>query len=300
MKLLVLGGNGYIGTRFCSKFKSTIVDLNLFGGIHEGIKEDYRNLDSKFLSGYDVIILLAAESSVSLAKINILNTVKNNVCGLLDLLDKCQRRTKIIYASSASVYGKSLGLSKESDILCHPLDVYDMTKLDMDKYSYFYKNNDITSVRFGTVSGFSENLRLDLVINSMFFSAKNEKRVIVSSPKTNRGILFIDDLVEVLGVMSNTMPFSVGRKIFNLCSYNSTVDDLAKEVVKFFMSKYGVTIPIEYESTNSSLYDFELDCTKLNTYLGGFLKNKSGVGTATICDNLDNNINNIKIMGTRK
>lgn len=296
MKILVLGGNGYIGSKFCSKIKSTIVDLNRFGKVHDCIVDDYRNLSREFVSSFDVIILLAAESSVSLSKLNVLKTINNNVIGFIELLEKCHSKQKIIYASSASIYGNSLGLRKETDHLDIPKGIYDMSKYDMDKYSYFYDNLDIVGLRFGTVCGFSENLRKDLIINSMLFSALDEGKIFLSGGHVKRGILFIDDLVNYIEMLIRIPPHR-GRKIYNLCSYNSSVGEIARDVKNFCKEELNMDIPLIESEVSDSAYSFELNCSRIKNLLG--LQDVDTSNTKLICSNIYSNLKNTKIIGSR-
>ena len=85
-KVLIIGGNGYIGTRLYEYLSIDeenmptdkdidIIDTCWFGKVIEDtIVEDYRNMSKEFYSEYDTIILLAGHSSVKMSE------AKSNSC----------------------------------------------------------------------------------------------------------------------------------------------------------------------------------------------------------------------------
>ena len=135
MKILLIGGNGYIGSSLYTKLKDlsfdvTSIDLCLFGvDLGYSIKMDYSEFD---ISGYSHIVLLAAHSSVSMCEISPSNAWVNNVDKLYNVCSKLRNEQFLIYASSGSVYGKSLGMSTEHSLNLYPLNYYDLTKITGD------------------------------------------------------------------------------------------------------------------------------------------------------------------------
>ena len=110
-KVLILGGNGYIGTRLFSfltdnGFFVDVVDACWFEKtIEKTIVDDYKNLSKEFYSEYDSIILLAGHSSVKMSEGKFESCFNNNVSNFINLLGKLNDKQKFIYASSSSVYG---------------------------------------------------------------------------------------------------------------------------------------------------------------------------------------------------
>ena len=114
-KILIIGGNGYIGTKLHqylsldehnnpSDKKIDIIDACWFAGLNKPIEgtiiEDYRNMTTDFYSKYDSIILLAGHSSVKMSEADLNSCFKNNVTNFIELLEKLNDKQKFIYASS--------------------------------------------------------------------------------------------------------------------------------------------------------------------------------------------------------
>ena len=106
-KILIIGGNGYIGTRLYNylDFDVDVIDTCWFCKVIEDtIVADYKTMSKAFYSEYDTIILLAGHSSVKMSEADSNSCFKNNVQNFIELLDKLTTQ-KFIYASSSSVYG---------------------------------------------------------------------------------------------------------------------------------------------------------------------------------------------------
>ena len=171
-KNLIIGGNGYIGSALYSKIEADSVDLCMFGeDLGYSLK---RNFDGFNIDGYDNIILLAGHSSVRMCEYDKHNAWTNNVHYFYRLCERLQPHHLLIYASSGSVYGTKNDICVESDMNLNAINHYDLTKITIDIIANKFINDGkkIIGLRFGTVNGYSRNIRSDLMINSMFFSAK--------------------------------------------------------------------------------------------------------------------------------
>lgn len=205
-KILIIGGCGYIGSALYKKFSPihhvNTVDLEWFGNYVNpfNIKCDFDSLTSDFVSHYDVVILVAANSSVPLCN-DLFDAFDNNVIKFINLVKKLKSNQKFIYASSSCVYGETENgySSKETDFLV-PLDGLTISKTTIDQFMPLTEI-EYYGLRFGSVNGWSPNMRLDLMINSMTVSAKANGEVNVFNGHAYRPILSINDLCNAVLVM---------------------------------------------------------------------------------------------------
>jgi dTDP-D-glucose 4,6-dehydratase len=126
--------------------------------------------------------------------------------------------------------------------LGEPVNPYDHTKQTIDNITNtMYKHNikmksgigkllqceKIFGLRFGTVNGYSENFRSDVMINAMWNSAKTYGQVKVYNGDTRRSILGITDLCRAIHTI-----IEKGRnpKVYNLASFHSTSLEIGKTV----------------------------------------------------------------------
>ena len=154
MRLLVLGGAGYIGSHtaleLIKKGHEVIVVDNLVTGYEKAIPDkavfyqgDIRNFD--FLDNLfkkekiDAVIHFAAYSLVGESVTNPLKYYDNNLYGTKVLLEAMIKNNvnKIVFSSTAATYGEPENIPiLESDRTC-PTNPYGETKLAMEKMFYW-------------------------------------------------------------------------------------------------------------------------------------------------------------------
>ena len=110
--ILVIGGNGYIGSKISKVLSNQhnveVLDLCWFNSPGpDTIVSDFGRMEKSFYSKFDSIILLAGHSSVKMCEGNLLYSYDNNVKNFICLLSKLSPDQKIVYASSSSVYGNA-------------------------------------------------------------------------------------------------------------------------------------------------------------------------------------------------
>jgi UDP-glucose 4-epimerase len=231
-KILIIGGNGYVGTYLNYVYKDLYqivnYDINWFSNFD--INQDMKNIEENFLSDFDVVILLAGHSSVKMCDGNMLSSFKNNVQNFVELISKLDPKKKFIYASSSSVYGHTNNsiVSEDYDTFI-PNNYYDLTKQIIDTYAK-QSNLNFYGLRFGTVNGWSPNLRVDIMINSMVNSALTDGHIKLYIKDIMRPILGINDLSRAIKSIIDSDEDKPG--IYNLASLNSTAEEIAISVSK--------------------------------------------------------------------
>ena len=257
-KILILGGAGYIGSRLRQVLREHHFvksnDICWYTYDETSDRRDYHKLTCEELAEFEVIVVLAGHSSVPSCIGDLPGPWLNNVTNFTDLLAKTDNQL-IIYASSASVYGNSKPGERHRETNTHftPVNNYDVTKYALDQQATIanLKGKRVIGLRFGTVNGWAPNLRVDVMINSMYYSAQNGQGIQVMNRHISRAILGIEDLCRaVLRCIEQPTP-----GIYNLASFNSTVGEIAQKV----STKLGVDI-IDRGATRNA-YDFALDTT---------------------------------------
>ena len=269
-KILLIGSCGYIGTRLWSHLEEQYhvdgVDIEWYGNVlsRDSCKIDFANLTKQELSGYTHIILLAGHSSVKMSE-HMSSTLRNNVLNFTSLLEKLDDNQIIIYASSSSVYGdtKTREVTEEYDSF-KPNNFYDLSKHEADSYAAL-SGKCFFGLRFGTVNGYSQNLRNDIMINAMTFNAVENKKIFCFNPEINRPILGIRDLCRAIEkIIDSGSRTNCG--IYNLASFNSSVKTIAKKVSALTNSDLEIVETPPDHITNvklqSKAYDFLINSDK--------------------------------------
>ncbi len=268
MKQLIIGGAGYIGGYYakkllCNDVDFTIVDSlickNEFSKFY--VQTDYELLKESFLKEFDVIVLLAGKSSVGDCT-NLMTTFFSNVVAFSGLIEKLNHvwdwSKKLIYASSASVYGNSgERLCVETDRLSPPTNLYDMSKQQIEQIASFAKFQTY-GLRFGTVVGWysgQRRVRFDTIVNKLKRCADKHEPFVVYGPHLNRSILFNSDCANAIMAIANSKIAAPG--VYNVSSFNATIAEIAGKFVKHVSFNFG------YGNEPLSDYNFRLSCEKL-------------------------------------
>jgi nucleoside-diphosphate-sugar epimerase len=289
-QILLIGHKGYIGSRLYHhmKFKDFDIDGYDVVDINNPMSQDFDYSRLK-IEKYSTIILLAGHSSVNMTENVRPFSFDNNVTFFYRLCDKLSDQQKLIYASSASVYGFQDHEIEESGPLNGALNHYDFHKQTIDSIANFFinKNKKIVGLRFGTVCGFSTNFRTDVVINSMYYHAINEGLIYIKNRETYRSILGMTDLVNVIEVILNSDKLKLGQ--YNVSSFNISINNLAIELANKLKVKI-LELP-----DDEIVYSFKMVCDKF-CYDYGFRFSSS---IDSIIQEIDDNYELIESLGNR-
>ena len=172
MKILVTGGAGYIGSvcvkTLCDANHSVMVLDNLSKGsknlvderavFYEGDLCDTAFLDKVFSDEKpDAVIHFAAYKAVGESMVNA-PKYSDNIVGSINLLNSMVKYDvkKIIFSSSAAVYGMPSVSCVDETADTNPINYYGFTKLEMEKIMFWYgKIHGIVSIalRYFNVAG---------------------------------------------------------------------------------------------------------------------------------------------------
>ncbi|HUH52338.1 MAG TPA: NAD-dependent epimerase/dehydratase family protein [Flavobacterium sp.] len=153
---------------------------------------------------FDCVISLGAQAGVRYSIENPMAYVDSNIVGFVNVLEACRHHnvTKLVYASSSSVYGNSVDTPFTSDQkVDHPISLYAATKKSNELMAYTYSHlYDIQTIglRFFTVYGpwgrpdMAMFLFTDAILN-------NRPIKVFNNGDLSRDFTYIDDIIS--GVM---------------------------------------------------------------------------------------------------
>jgi nucleoside-diphosphate-sugar epimerase len=207
MKVLVLGGAGFIGSALCPYLHErgdevTVLDTVLFEE-QEGtslpcalVRGDIRDINDLLpaLVEADAVVNLAAISNDPASDLKPELTWEINYKANELISQLCQTTGKrVVYASSCSVYGFSKdGVFDEGSRL-NPITLYAQTKM-LSEQLYLHENVDSVILRFATVYGYSAMPRFDLVVNTMIGSGLFNKKITVNGGNQWRPVVHVKDV----------------------------------------------------------------------------------------------------------
>jgi len=271
LKILLIGGCGYIGCYLYQRleragFAVTVVD-QLKRGNPLGlsvIEDDYADLHNDFLLQFDAVLWFAGHSSVGQSIADPDGAVANNCLNLFSFAKRLPEHTKLIYASSGSLYSTKnapVVPASESSLASIPSqNAYDISKFAFDYLSNSFLSN-FFALRMGTLAGFSPNLRPELVFNAMNIAAVSTGRVHLKNSDSHRTILFLSDLWALVYKLLITKQQS---GVYNVGSLSFKMGELAHGIASTWNAQ------VMYEG-DSDTYSFLLDTTRMKAICGNDL-----------------------------
>jgi len=254
LKILVTGVAGFIGfhltKRLCAEGHHVIGIDNLNDYYDVPLKKDriaqldvfiesglfsFQKIDIADLSDLekifkeakiDIVINLAAQAGVRYSLENPHEYIRSNVQGFMNVLECCRHHnvSKLIYASSSSVYGGNTKLPfSESDSVDSPISIYAASKksneLMAHTYSHLFGLNTI-GLRFFTVYG--PWGRPDMALNIFTKNIIEGKPLqIFNNGKHRRSFTYIDDIIESVFRLVSLENYNEKYSIFNIGGENS-------------------------------------------------------------------------------
>jgi UDP-glucose 4-epimerase len=244
--ILVTGGAGFIGSHLCKKLSSLAGNLTIYDNLSNGKVENVKHLpkvrfvkadilDLKKLYAQekaDVIYHLAAQVVVPYSMENPIEDFETNARGTLNVLEKARKDdARVVFASSAAVYGNTTQLPTPETYGFSPDSCYGLSKVVGEQYCNMYSKQyglDVTIVRFANVYG----PKCHGVIHDFLdkISRNPEKLEIIGTGMQSRDFVHVYDVVEAL-ILAATSEAALGET-FNIgFGKTTTIIDLAKIIL---------------------------------------------------------------------
>ncbi|NJE79538.1 NAD-dependent epimerase/dehydratase family protein, partial [Thermococcus sp. GR4] len=232
--VVVTGGAGFIGSHIAwelSKDNEVIVIDNLHTGKRENVppaakfvRADIRDYESiaELISHADYVFHEAAQVSVVESVRDPIFTEEVNVIGTLNILRALMEgHGKLIFASSAAVYGNNPNLPLKETETPRPLSPYGVTKLTAEQYLRVF--NELygipaVSLRYFNVFGPRQSANQYAGVISIFINRalKNEPLVIFGDGKQTRDFIYVKDVVRANILVAESR--KANGRVFNVAT----------------------------------------------------------------------------------
>ena len=255
MKILVVGGAGYVGGAVTDLLLTSEHDFRVYDALlyEESFRKDvpfvYGDIrDTKRLlpqlEWADAVVWLAALVGDGACALNpeISATInQESVKGLAERYDG-----RIVFMSTCSVYGAQDAELDETSPT-NPLSVYATTKLAAEEY---LQDKNAIIFRLGTLFGVGDlfsRIRLDLVVNTLTVRAHHQGKISVFGGDQFRPLLHVRDAARAI-VENLTTPYS---GVLNLARQNVRIIDLAYQVRNHFPDLIIDQTPLKFQDARN-------------------------------------------------
>ncbi len=256
MKALVTGGAGFIGSNLVRVLRNkygfavTVLDDLFTGDLNNlrGISENIEFLEGSVLNAellkYAVqdkqLVFHLAARNIIVSSQDPLMDLAVNAQGTLQLLRTCQQigdSPKIVYASTASIYGTANYLPISETAAVNPSSFYAVSKFAGEGYCGVFSKLyglPVTILRYSNVYGYNQttaNPYCGVIGKFLERSLENEPLLIHGDGEQTRDFTFVEDAVEaaILAALSGQ---SAG-KVYNVGTGTETsVNQLAQLIIQ--------------------------------------------------------------------
>jgi UDP-glucose 4-epimerase len=282
-KVLVTGGAGFVGYHLCNKLQNLTDDLTIYDNLSSGKIENVNDVSkAKFVMGdildlkglfdlpkQDLIYHLAAQVVVPYSMENPMIDFETNAKGTLSVLEKARKDdAKLVFASSAAVYGNPTQMPTTEEYGFHPVSCYGLSKVVGEEYCQMYSEQyglDVVITRFANVYG----LRCHGVIHDFLDKlAKNPNKLeIIGTGLQSRDLVHISDVVDLLITVGSFQ--SVNGETYNVGLGKTTkIIDLAKMMLTILGLQDRTLITTTGVSWHGDIQTIWFDNSKAKKELG--------------------------------
>ena len=249
MRILITGGAGFIGSHIAEYYNGR-AEVRILDNLRSGSMKNLEGLNVDFvrgdvrdrvklaraMKGVDYVFHLAAMIGVPESMEQPLDCIDINVNGTLMVLEEAARAgvKKLIYASSAAVYGNTSELIRREDMCPDPDSIYAVTKLNGEQCCKIFSENKklkTVSLRYFNVFGPRQDPESAYAAAPAVFCNKaihGQKIKIFGDGEQSRDFVYIDDVVKVNAFfMENDL-----EGVYNVATGKTvTINDLVNKIL---------------------------------------------------------------------
>ncbi len=259
MRVLITGGAGFIGSHLVEHFDGR-ADLRVLDNLHSGFERNIDRFDCEFIRAsitdrdavrlamrdVDYVFHLAALISVPESMERPVDYVSVNTAGTIVVLEEAERAgvKKLIFTSSAAVYGDNPTTPKTEEMIPEPKSPYAVAKLDGEHYcSIFADRGELRTacVRYFNVFGPRQDPSSQYAAAIPIFA----ERALAGKPLTifgrgdqTRDFVFVKDVVAANVTLARDRDAS---GVFNVGRGGAiSINDLALKIISLTGSESAI------------------------------------------------------------
>ena len=286
MNILLIGGNGFIGSHLIDIFLKNGHEVRVFDCSYERFRGKIKGVDyiidsieetdklTEALWDVDIVFHLVGPSLPSISDINPILDIRKNLLPTIKLLDAMVQlnKSRIVYFSSGGAIYKPQGLVPvpEEHIL-EPISSYGIIKMTVEKYLMLYER--LYGIQpliirpsnpYGPRQG---HIGTHGVISTFLHRIiKNKELIVFGDGSSVKDYIYISDLIEACYLLT----INQFKGIFNI---GSGIGYSINEIISLISEITGKIPRIRYVSPHrSDLQNFILNINKVNNSIDWYPK----------------------------
>ncbi len=216
MNILIIGGNGFIGSHIVERLRNEECHITVFDRSPNQFIAEFKDVDyiygdfndinsvKKALLNIDIIYHLLSATVPLTADQNTEYDVKSNLIGTLRLLEalKAQKIKKFVFASSGgTVYGDPQYIPIDEEHPLHPIGSYGIVKVAIEQYVQLYAkkyNIPYLIIRPSNPFGPRQNFKgsQGVISTFMYKTLQGETLPVWGDGSTVRDYIYITDVAD--------------------------------------------------------------------------------------------------------
>lgn len=276
MNILLIGGNGFIGSHLTDLLILKGHKVRVFDIAHERYRKPLESVDYRIstldnipelyeaLLGIDIIFHLASSSVPSTSNIDTVSDINKNLIPTLNILNlsvKLGIKKFVYFSSGGAVYGNSLSMPISEEHPIKPISSYGIVKATIEMYLFLFQRlYGLKSliIRPSNPYGPRQGHYIAQGVISTFLRKvkMNEEITVYGDGNSTKDYIYIDDLIKF------TYDLSISNRVgvFNLGSGEGTT---LNQIIDQIKNTTGKNFEIIY--IDKQIYDvdhFVLDVSK--------------------------------------
>jgi ADP-L-glycero-D-manno-heptose 6-epimerase len=257
---IITGGAGFVGSNLALELEKRGNKVTIIDTLFSGNKRNLFEFEGRFINGSETELrnLPSCDALFHIASITDPRhedddeTYSNNVNGFKETLDFVDRTwTKLVYASSSSVYGNG-PVPMHEDQQLSPVGPYARSKLKMEKMAQ--ESGSGVGLRYFNVFGPREKYKgrtAHLIYHFGKAIHNGERPIVFGDGEQKRDSIFVKDVVEatILGLDADQGIYNVGTGVAP--SFN--------EMVKCINKVLGKNLKPEYRKNPFPIETYQMD-----------------------------------------
>lgn len=284
-KVLVLGGNGFIGSHLIDSLIADGHEVTCFTKLDGQpatnlvhLQDNIRIIDGDFadtdqldgaIKGNDYVFHMLSFSTPASTIDDHFIDIQKNVIGTIKLLELCVKHNikKIIYPSSGgAIYGNQLKERLDENAPTEPVSLYGISKLTIENYLRYFSNVhglDYMIFRISNPFGPRQNPRgaQGLIAVSLLAIKEGRPLRVYGDGNNTRDYIYVTDAADL---MARAFDMETQHKLYNL---GSGVGYSINDILSIYRTRMGFNFEVDkYPARESDVLRIILDVDRLSEF----------------------------------